>query len=413
MLVTTAFKHLLALPGVTVTEVTFLADLVVVRVKLRRRKLKCPYCRFQTWGRERHQLVDSSWRHLDLGRWELRIVCLLRRLRCPEHGTLVEAVPFARPRAGFTRDFEQLVAFLATRMDQTSIQRLSRIAWRTIGKIIARVVADELDPDRLNNLFVIGVDDVSWRKRHKYLTLVTDHATGKAVWGGDGSKASTLDGFFAELGPERSKQIEAIGLDMGKAYPKSIAKTGHAPQAVLCWDPFHVVALASKAVEDVRREHWRDLKEADPDLAKKVKGLRWVLLTGEERLSAKQVYQLNELRKGGSAMYRAQQHKEVLRDVFKGDVTADEADELLDRFCSRAQRSRLPAFVKLARTIRERKPGILAAVRLGISNARSEALNTTVRLVIRRARGFHTAEAALALIMLTCGPIQLVLPHES
>lgn len=412
MRVTTAFKHLLDLPGVVVTDVVFEPARVVVRVKLRRRKLVCPHCSFSTSGRERLQQVDSQWRHLDLGRWKLTVVSRLRRLRCPEHGVVVEGVSFARPRSRFTRDFEQLVAYLATRMDQTSIDRMCRIAWRTVGVIIQRVVADELDPKRLDELFVIGVDEISWRKRHKYLTLVTGHDVGKVVWGGDGATHATLDEFFAELGPERSSQIEAISLDMGKAYPKSIKKPGHAPQAALCWDPFHVVGLASRAVDDVRREHWRALKSADPELAKQVKGLRWVLLKGQERLSADQAWQLDQLRRSGSAMYRAQQHKEVLRSIFKDARDVDEAEQLLDRFCSRAQRSRLPSFVTLARTIRERKPGILAAIRLGLSNARAEALNTTARLVIRRARGFHSAKAALALIMLTCGPIELTLPHE-
>lgn len=413
MRVTTAFKHLLALPGVVVTDVEFLADAVQVRVKLRARKLRCPYCKYSTWGRERQQSVDSRWRHLNLGRLELIVVSRLRRLRCPEHGVLVESVPFARPRSGFTRDFEQLVAWLATRMDQSSVQRLCWIAWRTVGRIIERVVEDVLDPDRLNELFVIGIDEISWRKRHKYLTLVSSHQLGKVVWGGDGASSATLDGFFGELGPVRSAQIAAISIDMGKAYPASIAKEGHAPQAVICWDPFHVVGLASQAVDEVRREHWRKLKDADPDLAKQVKGLRWVLLKGQERLNADQKYQLDQLRKSGSAMYRAQQHKEVLRSIFKDAADVDEAEQLLDRFCSRAQRSRLPAFVKLARTIRERKQGILAAIELGLSNARAEALNTTARLVIRRARGFHSANAALAMIMLTCGPIELTLPHET
>jgi len=399
--VTTAFKHLLALPGVAVSDVSFLPGEVVVRVKLRARRLRCPHCAFTTSGRERQQRVDSRWRHLDLGTWKLAVVSQLRRVRCPEHGVVVEGVPFARPKSRFTRDFEQLVAYLATRMDQTSIDRMCRIAWRTVGKIIQRVVVDELDPARLDELFVIGVDEVSWRKRHKYLTLVTGHERGKVVWGGDGATHRTLDRFFEELGPERSSQIEAISLDMGKAYPKSIKKPGHAPQAVLCWDPFHVVSLASRAVDEVRREHWRALKSADPELAKQVKGLRWVLLKGEERLNLDQAFQLDQLRRSGSAMYRAQQHKEVLRSIFKDARDVDEAEQLLDRFCSRAQRSRLPAFVKLARSIRERKPGILAAIDLGLSNARAEALNTTARLVIRRARGFHSAQAALALIMLT------------
>jgi transposase len=93
----------------------------------------------------------------------------LRRLDCPDHGVLVEGVPFARPRARFTRDFEDLTAFLATRTDKTTIARFVRVDWDTIGRICQRVVATELDTDRLDGLVTIGVDEISWRKHHKYL----------------------------------------------------------------------------------------------------------------------------------------------------------------------------------------------------------------------------------------------------
>ena len=104
--------------------------------------------------------------------------------------------------------------------------------------------------------------------------------------------------------------------------------------------------------------------------------------------------------------------KEAFRAIFAGDLDTDTAAELIDRWISRASRSRLPAFVKTAKTIRKHRDGILAAIRLGINNARAEGLNSVVRLIIRRARGFHSADTALALVMLACGPITLRLPHE-
>ncbi len=103
------------------------------------------------------------------------------------------------------------------RTDKTAITRLVRVTWRTVGRIIGRVVGDELDPGRLDNLFVIGVDEISWRKHHKYLTLVANHATAKIVWGGEGKSARTLDGFFNELGKTRSAKISAVSMDMGRA----------------------------------------------------------------------------------------------------------------------------------------------------------------------------------------------------
>ena len=111
-------------------------------------------------------------------------------------------------------------------------------------------------------------------------------------------------------------------------------------------------------------------------------------------------------------MWRAYQPKEALRAVFAADLTFDEATELLDRFLSRAQRCRIGEFVTLGRTIRKHRHGILAAVRLGINNARAEALNAKIKLIVRRARGFHSIAALQAMIMLCCGPIELILPHE-
>ncbi|MGK2955575.1 MAG: transposase, partial [Solirubrobacterales bacterium] len=158
-----------------------------------------------------------------------------------------EAVPFARPGAHLTRDFDDLLAWLATRMDKTSVARLCRVSWRSVGRACERVVATELDPDRLDGLFRIGVDEISWRRHHKYLTLVVDHDRGVIVWGAKGRDAKTLDGFFDELGPLRSQAIEAVSLDLGPAFIKSVRAEGHAPNAVICADPFHVVKVRHEA----------------------------------------------------------------------------------------------------------------------------------------------------------------------
>jgi transposase len=163
---TTLFKRLMDLPGVNVTEVDFGADKVVVTVALQRKKLICPECGYTTAARYDTRAVYSTWRHLDLGRWRLEVRAQLRRIDCPIHEARTEGVPFARSGSHFTRDFENLVAWLATTMDKTALCRLVRIDWASTGRIIERVVATELDPDRLDKLFVAGVDEVSWRKGH-------------------------------------------------------------------------------------------------------------------------------------------------------------------------------------------------------------------------------------------------------
>ncbi len=102
-----------------------------------------------------------------------------------------------------TRDLDDLLAWLATRMDKSAVARLFLVSWRTVGRSCERVVATELDPDRLDGLFRIGVDEISWCKHHKYLTVVVDHDRSKAIWGAKGKDAKTLDAFFDELSPDR------------------------------------------------------------------------------------------------------------------------------------------------------------------------------------------------------------------
>lgn len=411
MRVSAAFSRLLRLDGVWVRDVTFNDDRVVVEVALRRRRLVCPQCGYSTPHRVHRQHHDSRWRHLDLGVWRLEIRAQLRRLQCPVHGVVVEGVPFARHRSGFTRDFEQLVAWLVTRTDKTAICRLVRIDWDTVGRIVARVGRDELDPDRLNGLFEIGIDEVSWRKQHRYLTLVTDHQRGCVVWGSDGNGKAAADRFFAELGPARCDEVEAISLDMGPGYAKSAAE--HAPQATRCIDNFHVAALATKALDEVRRDYWNQLRSSgDAEAAKRFKDARWVLLKNPQNLTDRQAATHRELKRAGGEVWRAYQLKEAVRAIFTPALTVADVDLLLDRLLSRLARSRLAPFVRLGRTIRKHRDGILAAVRLGINNARHEALNNKVRLITRRAYGFHSAAAALALVYLCCGPITLRPPHE-
>jgi len=427
MRVTTAFCRLLRLDGVRVTSVLFEADRVLVGVALRRRRLVCPCCAFSTRAREGTQAHESVWRHLDLGVWRLEIRATLRQLRCPRHGVHVEGVPFARHRARLTRDLEDLVAWLATRTDKTAITRLARIDWQTVGRIISRVADEQLDEHRLDDLFEIGIDEIAWRGGHRYLTLVTDHRRGKIVWGAEGRSAAVADRFFAELDPPapdtaapaddkpcvgpRAAKLTAISLDMGPGYAKSARE--HAPQAIICIDPYHVVALGNRALDEVRREYWNTLRDAGQhDPAKRFKDARWALLKNPTDHTTSQAATLRKLKRAGGGVWRSYTLKEALRAIFDHALDTSDVAALLDRFCSRAARSRLAPFVRLAKTISKHRDGILSAATLKINNARVEALNNKARLITRRAYGFHSAHAALALIHLTCGPINLSLPHK-
>jgi transposase len=461
--VTTAFSRLLRLTGVWVRKVRFEPDRVIVEVALKRRRLVCPECGYSTRARKDTRPEASVWRHLDLGVWRLEVHCRRRRLWCPEHGARTEGVPFARPGAEFTRDFECLVAWLMTRTDKSTVKRLLRIDWDTVGRIVKRVCDDELDPDRLNDLFNVGIDEVSWKRQHNYLTLVADHQRRQIVWGCEGKGQAAADAFFDELDPPpvppepeprasspppepaimvpfgpcptvpaghgihgawlpdgeelepaivaRASRLRAVSMDMTGGYAKSVRH--NAPQATICIDPYHVVQLANQALDEVRRGYWNELRSlGDQNAAKRFKDARWSLLKNPEKLTDTQATTLARLKAAGGEVWRAYTLKEAVRGIFEPGLNIDDVTILIDRLLSRLARCRLAPFVKLGTTIRKHRDGILAAIHLGINQGRTEALNNKVRLITRRAYGFHSAKAALALILLTCGPITLHLPHE-
>lgn len=413
MRVSTAFNRMLGLPGATVAGVEFTPVGVVVTLRRRARKLRCPACGHIT--RAAYDRSVRRWRHLDLGASRLYLEAEVRRLRCAQCEKVVtEEVPWARPRARHTKDFEDVVAWLAQRADKTTIARLLRCSWEAVARIVVRVVASQIDDARLDELYRIGVDEVSYRKGHRYLTVVADHdREGAVVWAAEGRDSATLSSFFDELGPERTARLQAISADMGAAYQRAIADTKEAGvlTARVCVDPFHVVKLANEAIDAARRWAWNQARHSGSATAAWVKRTRWALVKDPGALSTAQHLVLEELRRSRSVLYRAWQLKEALRDVYRlRDLGA--AHQFLDRWLSWACRSRIPSFVKLSRTIRAHRDGILAAVELGLSNSKLEGLNSKIRLINHRGYGHHSAAAVIAMIYLCCGGITVRLPTE-
>jgi len=404
--VTTAFKRLLRLPGASVADVSFCGEGVIVTVRLRRRRRVCAACG-QTGRLQIHDRRVKRWRHLDLGASRCIIECELRLLRCRDCGVRLEPVPWARPGAHHTRDFEDVVAWLAQQMAKTPITRLLRVGWRTVGEIVERVVSDHLDERRLEGLVCIGVDEISWRRHHRYLTSVADHATGAIVWCRPGRNSATLGEFFAELG-DRRQSIRAVSIDMSGEYQRAIREA--VPDAKICFDPWHVCRLASRATDQVRRDEWNAHERSHTPAGRWVKGTRWSLLKAPENQTIYQLATLAEVQRENRRLYRAFLLREELRLLYHLPDPAL-APEHLDAWLAWATRSRLRPFVRLARTLRKHRDGILAAIDLGLSNGRLEGLNSKIRLISHRSFGFHSADALIALVYLCCTGIVIDLPH--
>lgn len=352
------------------------------------------------------------WRALDMGTIRVFVEADAPRVRCSDHGVTVVQVPWARHGAGHTRDFDDYTAWLAVHASKSAVVELLRIAWRTVGSIIERVNVDiDTNVDRLAGLKRIGIDEISYKRGHRFLTVVVDHDTGRLVWAAPGRDEATLHRFFDQLGDTGAAHITHVSADMASWIARVVAH--RAPNAVRCADAFHVVAWAGDALDVERRRAWNTAagrRKVDPSSgrrqdatgpARSVKRSRYALWKNPENLTPRQREQLDWIAKTDLRLWRAYLLKEGLRYVFA--IKGEAGKEALDRWIAWARRSRLPAFVDLQRRIVKHRAAIDAALDSGLSNALVESTNTKIRLLTRIAFGFHGPEPLIALAMLALG----------
>lgn len=423
------WRALLGVQKTVIDEVEFDADAAVLVVQVRPQRAskgRCGRCGNRAPWYDRGE-GPRRWRGLDLGTVQVFLQADSPRVLCGIHGVTVRQVPWARHGAGHTYDFDDQVAWLATQCSKTAITALMRIAWRTVGAIIARVCADiDARVDRLAGLRRVGIDEISYRKGQKFLTVVIDHDSGRLVWARPGRDAATLHTFFDQLGPERSAQLTHISADTA-GWIRLTAER-RAPAAVLCADPFHIIAWATQCLDDVRREVWNAARRRPGGMiaagshvglrynlstgdAKKIAHARYALWKNPEDLTERQQDKLAWIARTSPRLHKAYLLKEGLRFVFK--VKGKPGIEALERWLSWASRCRIETFVLLAAKIRRHLPAIHATLAEGLSNARVESANTKIRLLARVAFGFHGPEPLIALAMLSLGGYRPDLPGRT
>jgi transposase len=389
------------------------ADAIVAAVRpARRRRRCCGICGRRSPGFDQGE-GRRRWRALDLGVVRAFLEADAPRVACREHGVVVAQVPWARHDSGFTRAFEDTAAWLAVHTSRVAVAELLRVAWRTVGRIVARV-AQEAETstgiDRLAGLRRIGIDEISHKRGHRYLTVVVDHDTGRLVWAAPGHDEATLERFFDLLGQARSAQLTLISADAAGWIAGVVAR--RCPAAALCLDPFHVVRWATDALDQVRRETWNAARRGGhPALARELKGARFALWKNPEDLTVRQRGKLARVAEVNRRLYRAYLLKEELRLVFK--LKGVRAVALLDAWLVWARRCRIPAFVTLARSITDHRAGIRASLLHGLSNGLVESVNTRIRLLTRIAFGFKSPEALIGLAMLSVGGLCPPLPGRA
>ena len=430
-------RYVLGLVKTVVLGVSIDGDAMVVKVRPQRREqLRCPAC-----GRrcECHDHEPARrWRAMDLARSMCHLEYRPARVRCPEHGVLVERVPWARHRSRFTRDFEDWVACLAVKCCMSAVSRIARVEWHSVGGICRRVY-DEIEAQRgsarFDGLRRIGIDETSYKKGHRYLTAVAGHDRGCLVWAHEGCGREVLPLFLDGLARGQRRGIEAVTAD-GAKRTRQLAKR-RCPNARWAMDPFHVAERMNGALDEARREerqaakaearaavprssrHGRPRKgEAAPEAAARlasrassIKNSRYALVKSPEDLTERQKEKPAGLRKAGGRLFTAWDLKEDLRAVFRAE-DAHEAEALLAAWLHRAAYCRIAPVVAVEKKARRRRADVIAAVDLGIGNGRVESINQKIKVTIASGYGFRNTGNLIALVMLRCSDEQPALPWE-
>lgn len=396
---------------------------LVVRMRARREPsglARCGRCGRASPGYDAGR--SRRWRALDAGRMRVFVQARVPRVSCPEHGVVTSAVPWARHEARHTWAFEQMAAWCATQMSAAAAAELLRCSWRTIGAMVKRVLADlrgRAGGDGLDGLRRIGIDEISYRRGHTYLVVVVDHHTRRLVWARPGRDRATVEGFFDELGPQRTAALTHLTSDAAAWIARAVRS--RAPHVIHCADPFHVVRWAGVAVDDVRRQVWNAVRRTPahgggrnkPAVGegKTVNITTWALRKDAAHWTQAQQAAMVWVQINHPRLHRAWQLKESLRAVFAaargGRVSGT---DLLDLWLAEARAGDLPEFHDVARKIDEHRAEIDACLTSGLNNGLTESLNTKIRLITRRAFGFRDVHALIALAQLSVGQYQPTLP---
>jgi transposase len=313
--------------------------------------------------------------------------------------------------------FDDQVAWLAVHTSRTAVAALMRIAWRSVGAICKRVAADAKQKvDRLAPLRRIGIDEISYKRNHHYLTVVVDHDSKLLVWAAPGRDKDTLGQFFDLLGDQGCQRITHVSAD-GAGWIADVVDA-RCPNAVRGADPFHIVSWATDALDEVRREVWntaRGGKGRATEQSKALKNARWALWRNEDDLTQAQLAKLEWIQRVHPRLHRAWALKEGLRWVFSlaRQGFPRLAMTALDRWLSWARRCRIPEFVELSHKVARHRGAIEISLDHGLNNGLVESTNTKTRLLARQAFGFHDPNALIGLAMLSLGGLCPPLPGRA
>jgi transposase len=354
-------------------------------------------CRIVTPARDERKWTDISM----LGR-RVELRYCPKEIECPTHGRAQEMIPWAAPHARETYRSEWRICTLSQLMTQKAVAEVTCIPKSTISDRLHAIITRVRTGHRVRGLVSIGVDELSYKKGQKYVTLVYDLDRAKVLWVGEGKGRATLERFFnEELTQKQREAIRWASCDMANAYTETIKD--HCPNVKLVIDRFHVVKNLNEAVDEVRKEQWREL---EGEQKKAIKGLRWLLRRSPLSRTKGDTRALNALARGNRRIYRAWELKDEFEHFWSYQYVGS-GRKFLEQWMTRALRSRLPSMRKFVNTLRNYQENILTYIERSLTNAVAEGINRIVKLAKNRASGYRGVEAFADMIYLLVGDLDI------
>ena len=366
-------------------------------------KMPCPVCG-QLSPLYDHEV--KRWRHLNFWQHPTYLSARVPRIQCPQHKVKQVTVPWARPESGFTLMFEAFVMALAREMPVAAISGLVAEHDTRLWRIVQHYVSQAHDQQDWSHVTAVAIDETATRKGHRYATVVVQideqrEQPARLLFMTPERSAACVGEFVTAM-PEhgaQAQQVQLAAIDMSPAYQKGVRE--HLQQAQIVFDRFHVMQLAGKAVDEVRKQ----LRDEGAD----VKGALWALRGNESTLSQSHRELRQDLCARHKALGRAMALRESLQETWEWPGMAY-AQPYLKAWCSWAMRSRLPAFKQLAQSIRKHWDGILAYYPHRITSAAIESINSIIQTARRRARGFRNFNNLKAICYWMAGDLSLKIP---
>ena len=338
-------------------------------------------------GKYRDTRPERQFKHVPIWGIPVELSYSPARVSCPHcQGIYVESIPWAAGKRRLTIAFACYLATWARLLPWLEVARLFRCAWGTVASAVHFVVKHGLENRDLSGVTHIGIDEISRKKGHEYLTTVYDLKARKLIWSGEGRTEETLRQFFDFFGRKRANRLQGICCDMWMPYIKVIEEK--APKAILVFDKFHIIRHLMQAVDQVRRD---EIKEKGKEHKILMKNTRYIWLKNPWNLTDKQSDRLGSLEKLNLKINRAYLLKESFRHLWSYK-TMGWASKYLNKWFWWATHSRLKPMRDFAWMIRRHEDNILSYFKLPIHNGTVEGLNNKAKVVSRRAYGFRSAK---------------------